>query len=267
MPAIRGITVSVGYADQLAVTLVRNLRHLTECWVITAPEDEATQVVARSVPGVRLHVTDAHRRHGARFNKGLCMEEGFEAMGRDGWMLVHDADVILPDALPFDRLRPDALHGCRRRILEDPARWRPDLNWNACPPVRDGGPIGFFQLFRADAPAIRDKRPWYEVSYPHAGGSDDFFLRHWPRKDHVILPVEVLHLGRNDVNWYGCDPDSRALMAKYVTENNWRRAIKNFAPDEVERAGELPARIEVPGYEPTGHLLGFEARARAARQR
>jgi hypothetical protein len=262
LPAIRGITVSVGYAEQLAVTLVRNMRHLAECWVVTSPEDEATQAVARAVPGVRLHVTDAHRRHGARFNKGLCMEEGFEAMGRDGWILVHDADVILPDAIPFDRLRPDALHGARRRILEDPARWRPDLNWNACPPVRDGGAVGFFQLFRAEAPTLRGKRPWYDVSFAHAGGGDAFFLSLWPRDKQVILPIDVLHLGPNDTNWFGADPEGRDLMAAYVHRNGWRRAMAKADPTAVGRVGEIAERVAVPGYPPSDFELPFVRRAK-----
>ena len=34
---IRGITISVNYAPLLAVTLPRNMRHLSECVVVTSP--------------------------------------------------------------------------------------------------------------------------------------------------------------------------------------------------------------------------------------
>jgi hypothetical protein len=262
VPAIRGITVSVGYAEVLRVCLVRNMRHLVECLVVTSPDDEATKAVARAVPGVRVFETDAFTRHGARFNKGLAMEEGFSALGRDGWILIWDADILFPDYLPLDRLRPNALHGATRRILDDPAKWHPGLNWSTCPVSSDGAaPIGFLQLFHADA--IRDKRPWYDVSFAHAGGGDAFFLTHWAPANKVILPVEVLHLGPNDVNWFGTDQEGRDLMARFVTENGWRKAMLKHDPAAAARAGPVIERVQVPGYPPSGFELPFVRRARA----
>ncbi len=266
MPAIRGITISVGYADLLRVTLVRNLRHLTECLVVTTPEDEATKAVAASVPGVRILETDAFTRHGARFNKGLAMEEGFDALGRHGFVLIWDADILLPDVMPVQDIKPNAIHGCRRRILENPESWRPDLNWNVAPHAKDGGPIGFFQLFHAEYPALASKRPWYDVSFAHAGGGDAYFIGHWDAGKRVVLPFDVLHLGLPDRNWFGTHQEGRDLMARYVTENNWRRGIKYVEPGAVERAGELPGRIEVPGYAPSTYELPFERRAQQQRK-
>ena len=73
---LRGITTCVGYSDILKITLVRNMRHMSECCVVTSPEDHATQEVARSVPGVILSITNAFTRiPPSRFNKGLALEE------------------------------------------------------------------------------------------------------------------------------------------------------------------------------------------------
>jgi hypothetical protein len=265
MPAIRGITISVGYASTLAVCLPRNMRHLTECLVVTSPEDAATQAVAASVPGVRVLVSDAGTRHGARFNKGLLMEEGFDALGREGWLLILDADILLPDHLPLDHLRPTRLHGARRRVLDDPAAWSPELDWRTCAVHRDGGAIGFFQAFHADDPALKGKSPWYDVTFAHAGGGDAYFMGHWPGINRVVLPLEVLHLGTPDRNWFGVDAEGRDLMARFVHQNGWRRAMAKHSPEAVARAGEVVDRVEVPGYPSSSFELPFVRRAKERR--
>ncbi len=274
MPAIRGLTVSVGqwYADLLKITLWRNMRHFTSCVVVTAPDDPSI-AVARSVPGAIVSTTNAFTEPGAngvvpRFNKGRAIEEaGFEFMGRHGWITVWDSDCLFPDSIPLDRLKPGFLHGARRRILADPTQWTPGLDWNTCPLHRDGGPIGFFQLAHADDPAIKDKRPWYDVSYPHGGGCDHFYMTHWPTSKMTVLPFDVLHLGVPDRHWFGADEEGKALMARYVTENQWRRAMMGLDPEVAARAGELPGRLVIPGYEPSQHVLPFERRAEQQRQR
>lgn len=262
MPVIRGITISIGYSELLRITLVRNMRHMSECLVITSPEDADTQEVARSVPGVQLHVTTAHREHQARFNKGLAYETGWDVYGRHGQQLIWDADILFPDALPLDQLSPDTLYGARRRILEDPSKWRPDLVWTAHPLHHDGGPIGFFQLFSADAPCLKDRRPWYDVSFAHAGGGDAAFMNLFPAGKRTVLPIDVLHLGIPDTHWFGTDQEGIDMMARFVHENNWHRAKKHHPPESVARAGEPPHRVEVPGYPASTYELPFVARAR-----
>lgn len=261
---IRGVTVSVGYGPLLAVTLPRAMRHLAECVVVTTPDDDETHVVVDRTPGARLHETDAFTRHGARFNKGLAMEEGLDALGREGWILIHDADIVMPDALPLDRLRPDCLHGARRRLMVDPGEWRDGLDFRAYPPVRDGGPIGFFQLFRAEP--IIDRRPWYDVSFTHAGGGDAYFMTHWPRSKWVTLPIDVLHLGPIDTHWFGTGPEGRDMMAAYVYRNGWTRAMAHSDPAAQHRVGEITDRVSVPGYGPSSYEIPFVARAKARRR-
>jgi hypothetical protein len=265
MPAIRGITTSVGYAPLLSIVLPRNLRHLVEAWVITSPDDHETQALVKSTPGARLHVTDAFTRHNARFNKGLAFEEGFSAMGRHGWMVIFDSDIVFPDELPVDGIQPTKLYGCHRRVLEDPSKWTPEFNWRSCPISRDGGVIGFFQLFNGADPVLRKKRPWYDVSFAHAGGGDAAFLNHWAPGDRVVLPFDVLHLGRTDCNWFGTDQEGRDMMARFVHENGWRAAMRKHSEEAVKRATEPVHRVEVPGYEPSTFELPFVRRAKQAR--
>lgn len=274
MPALRGLTVSVGqwYADLLAITLVRNMRHLVECVVVTAPDDPAI-AVATQVPGVRVSVTDAFTRPDAngvrpRFNKGLAIEEsGFDFMGRQGWIVIWDSDCLFPDLIPFANLREGFLNGARRRMLEDPAQWHPGLDWSQCQRLRDGGAIGFFQCVHADDPAIKDKRPWYDVSFGHAGGGDAFFMSHWPLHKHNVMPMECLHLGPTDRHWFGTDPEGIDMMARYVHENRWVRAMARHSPESAARAPEPVRRVQVPGYPVSDYHLPFERRAIERRER
>jgi hypothetical protein len=263
MIELRGITIAVNdwYAATLAICLPRNMRHFTECLVVTAPGDEAVKAVASKVAGVRILETDAFTRYGASFNKGLAMEEGFDALGRDGWIAIWDSDCLWPEQMPLGQLRPTALHGAKRRILANPNQWTPDLDWRKCPVARDGGPIGHTQIFHASDPAIRDKRPWYDVSFAHAGGGDAYMLTHWGPNDKPILPVEVLHLGPKDTHWFGTDPESKKVMEAFIVRNGWRHSHPWILPEAANAVGDITERVEVPGYAPSGFELPFVRRA------
>ncbi len=269
MPAIRGLTVAVGewYARTLEICLVRNMRHFTEILVVTTPDDHEVKRVAAAVPGVRIYETTDFYAHGARFNKGLCLERAFDVLGRHGWLAVLDSDILLPDSLPLERLEFGKLHGARRRILEDPSAWSPELDWSKCRVNNDGGPIGHTQIFAAEDPHLQGKPYWYDPSFAHAGGGDAAFLGHWPKAKLAMLPMDVLHLGPTDAHWFGTSPEAKDLMAKFVTLNGWRRAMAKVRPEQVERAGELVERVDVPGYGISDFELPFVKRAQAARER
>lgn len=264
---LRGITVSVGYASTLAITLPRNIRHAAEWIVATSPEDRDTAAVVESVPGARLFVTDAFTRHGARFNKGLALEECFDFAERTGRLLILDADILLPPVLDLKGYREGQLHGASRRILEDPSQWREDLDWRSCPRWRDGGPIGFFQLFDAESPHVRDRRPWYDVSFAHAGGGDAYFMDLFPSPYRRMLPIDVLHLGPVDRNWFGTDEESRRIMDAFVIRNGWHRAAQGRDREAAASVGEIVERVSVPGYPPSGYELPFVRRAQRDRVR
>lgn len=271
---IRGITIAVGpwYARTLELCLASNMRHLAECLVVTAPGDEAVRSVVAAVPGARVFETDAFTRpdiHGTvpRFNKGLAMNEGLRDLGLDGWIWIFDSDVRFPDFVPIAQLSVGKLHGCTRRVLEDPERWRPNLDWNDCPRMRDAAPIGFTQIFSCDDPVVRaNARQLYDVSFPHCGGGDARFLYLWPRSRWNVLPFDVLHFGRVDVNWAGCDQDGKDMMARYVHENGWRRAMVNHSVESAARGAPMPPRLSYPGYEQTFFDIPFERRAAAQRR-
>ena len=201
MIPIRGLVVSVNYGDLLRLTLIRNMRHLVECVVVSSPADRETAQVVADVPGARLYLSDVYQRYGAKFNKGALIEEGMTALGREGWLLLWDADIILPDRLEFfQHMDHETLYNAPRRILEDPNRWHPGLSFSEGYETPDPGHPGYFQLFHAGANHLR-KRPWYNTTYSHAGGSDSRFEELFSKK--IKLPFEVLHLGPRDTNWHG----------------------------------------------------------------
>lgn len=210
MPPVRALVTCVGYDDMLAITLPTVLPHVDRLLVVTAPQDEKTQALVARYDKTVAHVTDAFYRDGAKFNKGLAIEEGFNALGRAGWMLVLDADIVLPAdmsaQLKLLRPKPGFLYTPRRRILDDPTRWKRYTNqrtWATLPGRReDIGHYGYFQLFHADDPVLATY-PWYATNFTHAGQADDKFQHRWPADRKLRPPFEVLHLGRCDENWFG----------------------------------------------------------------
>jgi hypothetical protein len=262
MIALRGITISIGCSKFLAITLPNNMKHMKECLVITSPDDAETQEVARSVHGVELFVTDAATRHGAYFNKGLCFEEAWDYWGRHGWFCIWDADILLPEHIPFDWMKPDKLYGARRKVLEDPSKYRPGMDWRKLPRfLFDGGPVGFLQIFHGEAPDIRDKRPWYDVSFSHAGGGDEYFMYLFAAQRRSVLAIDCLHLGKPSTSWFGLGEEQRGMMKRYVSHYGWfvngRPGGRNAAVPDGWVDGEIVERVQVPGYEPSKHELKF----------
>lgn len=249
MADIRAITISVGYAPQLGITLRRNRRHFGgDCLVVTSLDDDATIEVCRMTDGVQVFRTDAFTRHPpSRFNKGLAMEEGLSHMGRHGQILIWDADILLPDELPLPPLDPEILYGIKRRELSNPASWRPGLDFRTLPIMTDGGPVGFFQLFHASASCLRSRGTWYDPTFPHAGGGDAYFMELFHPSKRKVLPISALHLGQRDTNWFGVDPESRAIMDAYCVKHKFRRG-RGINPSILDRVGEVPERVEIPGY-------------------
>lgn len=199
----RGLTVCVDYSDLAQITLPSNLRHLSECWVVTAPHDTETQELCSRLPNVHTYITDEFYRDGAFFNKGRAIESALDKMDRHGNILIWDADILFPDEMPLPELKPDILYGSRRRIVEDPLQWHPSDPWTKYGIRHDGRVIGYYQLFDCESPHLKNRRPWYDQRFTHAGGGDGYFESLTPRDHQCFLTFDVLHLGVPDANWFG----------------------------------------------------------------
>jgi len=273
----RGIVVCVGFDDLLAITLPRNMRFLTSCLVVTSPEDTATKEIAHSVPGVDVFETTAFTDHGAHFNKGLAIEQALDAHGREGWLLIWDADTLFPDNLDFSSRVWGCLHGVGRKILEDVSAWHPKFNWAHAVPHRDDLGVGFFQFFHGSSSPIVNKRPWYDPTFTHAGGCDAHFLDLWPRGLVRRFPFDVLHLGPVATNWYKrASPradgkpieeakDRLRLMNSFIRKYRWTWARPGMKFDTMEELPETPHRVDVPGIGTSDYELPV-ARPRRGRR-
>ncbi len=209
--AVRAITVSVNFGDFLKETLPLAVPHFEKILVVTSYEDKETwrQVYEGGLfqrwPNVKAIPTNAFYRDGAYFNKGLALEEGFDELGRDGWICVFDADIVMPAAIDLSELSIGNLYSPRRRILRKVLDWphyKDEATWDQLPLYGDWQHPGCFQVFHGSDPALTG-RPWYGTRWRHAGGCDSDFQEKWPKGCRQWLPFEVLHLGEPMVNWCG----------------------------------------------------------------
>lgn len=199
---LTAITVCVGFDDLLAITLPLNqLRGIDNYWIVTSPDDLKTQELAQS-HGCHLHITDAFYRQGCVFNKGLALEEAFDAAGREGWFVLLDADIILPDTASWPTNNEQNLYGATRHIVANVRQWLPTMIWKKARPDRYTRPFGYLQLFHSSARGLQTQ-PWYPCDWRHAGGSDSWFLHKWPATHRVKLPWPVVHLGVPGKDWCG----------------------------------------------------------------
>lgn len=247
MLSMQSVVVCVEYDDLLRVTLTRNAHHFTRTFVVTSSADTKTQALVREFPNATAVVTDAFYTGGARFNKGAALEEGLAATGRKGWIVVWDADIVMPKTMNMAGVVSGNLYNPRRHILDDPTLFDDTLDWKTVPVRQDRWFPGYFQLFNGDDPALK-VLPWYPTRWEHAGGCDSDFERRWPVRARQRLPFNVMHLGPCDTNWWGRITerlDGEELDAETVGERKarmdairtaWRRGQKT----PVALPSELP---------------------------
>ncbi len=228
----RALVICVDFSDLLAITLPYNRHHFEEVLVVTTPADELSQSVARSW-GANIYATDSFYETGAIFNKWSPLEEGLDAMGREGWICLIDVDILWPKTLPAFELESGCLHGPNRRVMNDAFAAVPE-DWSEFPLYLPNSKLiaGYSQIFHADDPHLR-KPPWHDTNWIHAAGADSYFQQQWPRYNRRRLPFATLHLGEVGVNWCG-------RTSPYADGNS---------PEEAEeRMNKLLSMVKRIGY-------------------
>lgn len=193
-------------ADVLNISLPYNKQHCQSTLVVTHPRDKDTIEVARS-HGADVLTTNAFYERGAVFNKFAALELGLDHMGRNGWIAIMDADILMPKDMRAWSKRRGCLYTPRRRMYptipmsadEVPERrkWRQYKL-----PMGNEEFAGYCQIFHAED-AVLGPPPWHSVHWTWAGGADSFFHQKWRDQQKVRPPFEVLHLGPAFTNWAG----------------------------------------------------------------
>jgi len=200
---VKSIVVSVDYHDLLAITLPKNSQHFEKTLVVTAPHDEKTIRTAEQIPNVEVLKTDAFYQLGATFNKGCAMEIGLRRLGKDGWIVVWDADTLFPDSIDIPDKQIGKLYGARRKVAHN-KHW---LNFSALEDESfypDEGEIpGYFQMFHAEDPVLKNRDIWYPVDWKHAGGCDSYFQMPWEPQNKIWADFWVIHYGEPGKTWHG----------------------------------------------------------------
>lgn len=210
---LHGLLVCVNYDDTLRLTLPHNLKHVDSLTVVTTPTDSATKELCAQY-NLRVICTDEFYRwqrnggriRAAQFNKGRAMRVALQELlpTITGWVLLTDADVILPpdyrEKLKLDTLLPGHLYGTCRQMIYTYKKYE---SW-----LEEGQPVfgrwrgkvrGFHQLLHSDT-----LRNYTLPEYKHAGRYDryieEYFISIGARHR---LPIMVTHIGYDDANWRG----------------------------------------------------------------
>ena len=212
---ISAVVTCLNYGDYLAHTVESLKEFADELMIVTSPDDIETTRVCLQHKLTPL-VTRAFQQYGGPFNKGAAINEGLGWLKREDWLLIVDADILIPSTLrPFlesHPLDPTRLYGVDRKNClgyDSFLRCRESEAWDTLPLMRrvtiSGGfpPPGYFQLFHS---SMIPHGPWYEDTYRYADRTDMTFARRFDRREY--LPAWVVHLdaGTNHVggtNWRG----------------------------------------------------------------
>jgi glycosyltransferase involved in cell wall biosynthesis len=259
------VMTSVGYGDDLALTLPPNMREFDEVIVVTTNDDTRTQEVV-AANGATLVISDRCFEDDHAFNKGKMLNDGLKGLKDADWIVFTDADIIMHEGFYEIFMSYSWNPGClyfTTRIDSQKVEGKISETTNS-------QPNGYFQLFNAKALAIRDNWPnIVNENFCSAGSVDSWFYQQW-RDDQLIgitdIPVQHIASERLGENWNG----------KQAKPKKWRQfgilTINGITP--LMPATEVPETVrltdtrygetltvhrdEIPNhvqYSPTGGLI------------
>jgi len=220
---LSAITVCVGRAEHLRLTLPHNLKLVDELIVVTTEDDVETQRVLGENPEAVTVISNRCHEGGDAFNLGKIQNDGLRrlAPGHD-WILWVTCDVFLNPGLREHfyghSWNPGVLYGVPRHdhgngvpeTIAETGLW-PAENTN-----KKNGPLagintepnGYFALWHPRASALAGREwPVMPETFCSAGGVDSFFLQRWPRDKRVIVPelacVHIAHEAHLGDGWNG----------------------------------------------------------------
>lgn len=203
------IIVSVDYNDFLVLTLENNIKYLDNITVVTSPNDSLCKEICDKF-GVKCVLTDRMYENGAKFNKGKAVNEGIKSIQNPEWILLLDADIILPsnwsDLIKSSIFNKDAIHICSRNIIENYEDYQRWLNGEEVGRLETSKGFGYFQLFNINSSSIFGRNPIFPETSDDAAWSDLSFRNQFNKR--TELSMSVVHLGKAYTNWKGRETDS-----------------------------------------------------------
>ena len=200
---INVIIVSVNYNDFLPITLENNIKIFDNITVVTSINDEECQKICQKF-NVNCVVTERMYDNGASFNKGKAINEGIKSLLNPNWILLLDADIIVPEtfheSFKNNYTNINSLYVCNRIMFkeyESYLDWKYESGLKGQVSKLNG--IGYFQLFNINSNCLQ--RIIYSENSDNAAGSDISFRNRFTEK--VDLEIESIHLGISYQNWNG----------------------------------------------------------------
>ena len=197
------IIVSVDYNDFLPITLENNIKIFDSITVVTSINDEECQKICQDF-NVNCVVTERMYENGAKFNKGKAINEGIKSLLNPNWILLIDADIIVPESFTEsfkdNYTNINSLYVCNRVMFKE---YQSYLDWKSGSGIKGQvsklNGIGYFQLFNINSNCLQ--RIVYPENSNNAAGSDISFRNRFTEK--VDLKIESIHLGISYQNWNG----------------------------------------------------------------
>jgi hypothetical protein len=199
---LNAVVVSVNCADYLELSLPENIKHFDNYYVGTIATDTETIEICKKYGAIPVICPDPHNINGHKFDKGSCIQECFKQMkNRDSWVLLLDADIILPKDFKGvdDTLDKNVLYGASRSFAWDYneyLEYKDGKNINNFENIPGGYGCGYFMLFYLNSDKIKNE-PLDKI-YPNGNIETDMVLLekfHPYRVDVGKFDFKVLHLG------------------------------------------------------------------------
>ena len=197
------IIVSVDYNDFLPITLENNIKIFDSITVVTSINDEECQKICQKF-NVNCVVTERMYENGAKFNKGKAINEGIKSLLNPNWILLIDADIIVPESFTEsfkdNYTNINSLYVCNRIMFKE---YESYLDWKSGSGLKSQvstlNGIGYFQLFNINSNCLQ--KIIYSETSNNASRSDIYFKNRFTEK--VDLKIESIHLGISYQNWNG----------------------------------------------------------------
>jgi len=173
LKSITAITVSVNYAQVLALVIEKNISFFSEWIIVTDPKDSATIDLLEEYPEINT-IFFNFKKNGNKFNKGGAIRKAQKYAYRvspSNWYLLIDSDIIIrnPLALSYlDELDESAMYVCHdRRDYSSLSDLNSGKNYKF---YESSMRAGYFQLYR--------KKHFY-TDWPDASTCDVVFGSHF----------------------------------------------------------------------------------------